>query len=241
MGGESTREQIIRAAERLFAERTIDSVSLSEIATQAGQKNRSATHYHFGDKKTLVHAIVTRHSEAIEAQWSANLALLERQNNTEMRPLIETLVYPVMDKLDDPDGGPQYVEICAQMATSHTFPLLEVPLSWSPGVLKLSHLVLKKTSSLPLSVLRMRVERVIVLLYCGVARFGRFKGSRGAPSVDVYRDDLVDCIAAVMSVPPAEQTRGRLKGFDARTATFETLLVGLFGRAVAAIHGRRGQ
>ncbi|MDG1463243.1 MAG: TetR family transcriptional regulator, partial [Gammaproteobacteria bacterium] len=52
-----TRLQIILAAERLFGEQGIDAVSLRQINVAAGQKNSSATHYHFGNKETLVAAI----------------------------------------------------------------------------------------------------------------------------------------------------------------------------------------
>ena len=43
-----TRDQIIRAAEELFAARGIDSVSLREINRAAGQSNTGAVQYHFG-------------------------------------------------------------------------------------------------------------------------------------------------------------------------------------------------
>ena len=42
-----TRDQIIRAAEELFAARGIDGVSLREINRAAGQSNTGAVQYHF--------------------------------------------------------------------------------------------------------------------------------------------------------------------------------------------------
>ena len=52
-----TREKLIIAAEQLFAERGIQDVSLRQINNAAGQRNASATHYHFGSRDTLVRAI----------------------------------------------------------------------------------------------------------------------------------------------------------------------------------------
>ena len=52
-----TREQLILAGERLFALSGLDSVSLRQINSAAGQRNSSAAHYHFGSKEALVQAI----------------------------------------------------------------------------------------------------------------------------------------------------------------------------------------
>jgi AcrR family transcriptional regulator len=49
----STREEILLAAERLFADRGFG-VSLREIGTAAGQRNHSAVQYHFGTRDQLI-------------------------------------------------------------------------------------------------------------------------------------------------------------------------------------------
>ena len=53
----STKEQIVLAAERLFAERGIEGVSLRQIGAAAGNGNNSAVQYHFGSKDRLVQAV----------------------------------------------------------------------------------------------------------------------------------------------------------------------------------------
>jgi AcrR family transcriptional regulator len=53
----STKEQIVLAAERLFAEHGLDGVSLRQIGAAAGNGNNSAVQYHFGAKDRLVRAI----------------------------------------------------------------------------------------------------------------------------------------------------------------------------------------
>ncbi len=52
--GDRTREKLIAAAERLMANHGIDGVDLREIHAAAGQRNRSAIAYHFGDREGLV-------------------------------------------------------------------------------------------------------------------------------------------------------------------------------------------
>lgn len=53
----STKEQLVLTAERLFAVRGIDAVSLRQICAEAGNANNSAVQYHFGDKDRLLQAI----------------------------------------------------------------------------------------------------------------------------------------------------------------------------------------
>jgi len=53
----STQEQIVRAAERLFARHGIEGVSLRQIGAAAGNGNNSAVQYHFGSKDQLIQAI----------------------------------------------------------------------------------------------------------------------------------------------------------------------------------------
>jgi len=53
-----THERIILAAEKLFAQFGIGNVSLRDIAAAAGQKNKIAVQYHFGDRENLLRQIV---------------------------------------------------------------------------------------------------------------------------------------------------------------------------------------
>jgi len=72
-GGE-TRERILRAAERLFAERGITSTSMRALTSAAGV-NLAAVHYHFGSKEALLDAAIERRARPMNA---ARLEALER-------------------------------------------------------------------------------------------------------------------------------------------------------------------
>jgi AcrR family transcriptional regulator len=70
---DGTRARLITAAERLFAERGIDGVSLREINRASGAKNAVAVQYHFDDRAGVVRAILDKHRPAIEASRHALL------------------------------------------------------------------------------------------------------------------------------------------------------------------------
>lgn len=112
--GAETRERIINAAERLFAERGIAGVSLREINRAAGQSNTGAVQYHFGDRDGLVRAIIDKHRRDTEPRRHALLDSYEDTGATDIRALVAALVQPLAAKLADPDGGREYLQIAAE-------------------------------------------------------------------------------------------------------------------------------
>ena len=56
----STRDAILDAAERCFAERGFAGVSTREIAAEAGLRNQASLYHHFTDKRALYEAALAR-------------------------------------------------------------------------------------------------------------------------------------------------------------------------------------
>jgi len=59
-GARPTRDMILDAAERRFAERGFAGVSVREIAADAGLKNQASLYHHFKNKKALYESVLTR-------------------------------------------------------------------------------------------------------------------------------------------------------------------------------------
>ncbi|MGZ4694196.1 MAG: TetR/AcrR family transcriptional regulator, partial [Acidimicrobiales bacterium] len=110
-----TREKLIAAAEQLFAERSIDGVSLRQINSAAGQRNSTALQYHFGGRSGLIRAVLDKHRGAIETRRHALLDEYEAAGRPDLRLLAAALVRPVAIELSDPDGGRAYLRIMAQL------------------------------------------------------------------------------------------------------------------------------
>lgn len=53
-----TKLELLLAAERLFATQGIAATSIREINAEAGQRNQSAIHYHFGSREAIIDALV---------------------------------------------------------------------------------------------------------------------------------------------------------------------------------------
>src|SRR5499427_1711133 len=56
----STRDVILDAAERRFADRGFAGVSVREIAAEAGLKNQASLYHHFRGKRALYEAVLAR-------------------------------------------------------------------------------------------------------------------------------------------------------------------------------------
>lgn len=93
----STREAILSAAERLFAERGMYAVSNRQISDAAGQGNNAAACYHFGTRTDLLRAIESKHRDPIE-ELRAQI-LTEIGDSAELRDWVGALVRPLTDHL----------------------------------------------------------------------------------------------------------------------------------------------
>src|SRR4051794_11235488 len=92
-----TRELILTAAERLFAEHGVAAVSNRQVSEAAGQGNNAAVGYHFGTKSDLVRAIVRGHAERLDRVRLKTLA--EIGDSTDLRDWVACLVRPLTDHL----------------------------------------------------------------------------------------------------------------------------------------------
>jgi AcrR family transcriptional regulator len=94
-----TKEKILDAAERLFAERGIEATSIRDIIGVA-EVNLGAVNYHFGTKQELAAAVFGRRLEPLNQRRLA--LLVEAEQNAGGRPpkletLIEAMVRPVVE------------------------------------------------------------------------------------------------------------------------------------------------
>src|SRR5437899_11198868 len=87
---DGTRELILLAAERLFAERGVVAVSNRQVSEAAGQGNNAAVGYHFGTKTDLVRAIEQKHRASIERLLQRMVA--ETGDSADLRDWVACLV-----------------------------------------------------------------------------------------------------------------------------------------------------
>lgn len=110
-----TRAAILTAAERLFAEQGLFTVSNRQVSEAAGQGNNAAVGYHFGTKTDLIRAIVRRHATAMEQH---RRELVERyEGSDDLRDWATVLVRPLTDHLAELGSPSWYARFSAQVMT----------------------------------------------------------------------------------------------------------------------------
>lgn len=117
--GTATRERIMTVAERLFAERGIDAVSIRDVTAAAGANN-AAVHYHFGSKLQLIRAILERRAPALTARRDKELAAAEALDAPTVRDVVLATVTATADMAADREhGGLVYLQFLANLLNQH--------------------------------------------------------------------------------------------------------------------------
>ena len=77
----ATRERILDAAEKLFAERGYHGVSIRDV-TGAAEVDVALVNYHFGSKEMLLEAVVARRADQLVDEWKRALAGVQNGHAT---------------------------------------------------------------------------------------------------------------------------------------------------------------
>jgi AcrR family transcriptional regulator len=112
--GESTRVMLIEVAERLFAGRGIEAVTLKEIQQAAGQSNASVIRYHFGSRDGLIRALVSYRQASLAADRQQMLAAMREQGKeADPRAVVWLLVRPLANSIA---AGEMFVPFLARLS-----------------------------------------------------------------------------------------------------------------------------
>jgi AcrR family transcriptional regulator len=112
----ASARQMLDAAERLFAERGIDNVSLREIGAAAGQRNLSAAQYHFGSREALVGLLIARRVWRINERRHARFDALEAAGQADSpHAVVNETLRTLTDMVRDEPWGADYIRVAAQV------------------------------------------------------------------------------------------------------------------------------
>jgi AcrR family transcriptional regulator len=124
-----TKESILDAAEKLFAERGFGATSLRTI-TAAAKVNLAAVNYHFGSKDALIEAVLARRVCPMNAERVARLDRARADFGAHAIPLerlIEAFVGPPMELSRDRErGGARFIQLLGRTYTEPTSSLHDV-------------------------------------------------------------------------------------------------------------------
>jgi AcrR family transcriptional regulator len=113
-----TRRRILDVAERLFARRGLDAVSVRDITREA-RANLGAINYHFGTRRKLIFAVLDRRLTPLMQERLSALDALEQDacgGPLPLERLLEALFRPaVRHALDKRGGGAIFAKLMARL------------------------------------------------------------------------------------------------------------------------------
>ncbi len=119
--GERTRQRLLDAAERLFAEKGFYGVTVRAIA-KASDSDPALVAYYFGGKRELFDAVLLRRAEKLNQIRIERLEACEREagpNGPSVEEIIEAFTEPLLDRSSH--GGPgwkSYFALIGQVTNS---------------------------------------------------------------------------------------------------------------------------
>lgn len=217
--GAAARLGMIEVAERLFAERGVNGVSLREIGTQAGQRNTAAARYHFGSKEALVDAIFRYRMEPINNRRLAFLDELDRDGRGhDLRALVEAYIYPLAEAVGDPGRPTWYLRFSMNAGLLEGIAATDLGReAWTRGVhvvrTRLAALFTAGPDPLPAELVDDRWSRLAGYVAHVLAnRETLIQYGRATTLTDrqVFLSDLTDTAVALAAAPSSAETRAAL-------------------------------
>jgi AcrR family transcriptional regulator len=214
--GPTTREKLLDAAARLYAERGIADVSIAEIVRSAGQRNASALHYHFGSREGVLVALLERHIPDIRQR---RLELLDAARNRpadDARVAVEAVVRPITEFARRGWRERAYLQYGSDLANTldRASPTVRNLLRETSGY-EAWDLLRARCPDVPAQIWPERMA--ICTAFIGRAAADRAAlldgGAKGSilPD-DVWVDNLIDMVLGAMTAPVTARSRRRASG-----------------------------
>ena len=209
-----SRDRLLLAAERLFAERGIDGVSLREINQAAGQKNISGLQYHFGTKTNLLAAVWEHRLPEIDARRAAMLDEMKRTGGmSDLRQTLTAMVVPFVEQLDSGSNKRFYVRFVAQL---YSHPLIREADFTSPGYRETYRAAERLLEAkLPAKLARQRLALLVGHMIHALADLESRLVKQGRITtperVQLFVNDLLDTVVGGLTAPVSPATAALLR------------------------------
>jgi AcrR family transcriptional regulator len=216
MARNDAQERLMAAAERLFAERGLDGVSLRQINQAAGCRNVAAIHYHFGSKVALITALIERRMAGINTRRLAMLSELEQSGRAgDLRAVVEAMVWPLAEQLNDTSGGNHYIQLLAQVYGDPRIPIAETFRGrYGQSVRRIEELFRQLLTPLPQEVVATRLALATGQMIHSLADWERRlrtpHGKARAARTAFFVSILTDAITAALTAPVSAATQAQL-------------------------------
>jgi AcrR family transcriptional regulator len=214
--GEATKLALMRAAEKLIAERGVENVSIREIVAAAGQKNESALQYHFKNLRGLLRAIRSERSEMVQARRAELLQeLLTETSKPSLQQLCGLMVEPTFQLARSNVDFRRYIKAFGhELALIETSPLKAVSNTGGGGVSgqQMGRLLREALPHLDEGDYRRRMEAAIMLCAASMYHHARQNNAFRGRESELFLHSLLDALFGLLGAPVSPNTLALKQG-----------------------------
>lgn len=211
--GAETRTRLKEEAQRLFALRGLEGVSVQDIISAAGQRNSASLRYYFGNKLELARELVVDGARLIDEDRQARVDRLEAQGALSVRAVLGALLFPMLE-LAERTGQPTYIRMIANLQLNDRAFLREaLENKWNAGYQRCNALLRDLLPDIDPAIVDHRLSLVgiygnAVLAAWEASRDSGEPGRLWAPGYAV--SNLMDTFEGMLVALPSDETRSLL-------------------------------
>lgn len=208
--GAETRARLKEEAQRLFALRGLEGVSVQDIISAAGQRNSASLRYYFGNKLELARELVVDGARLIDEDRQARLDALHREGSVTVRAVLGALTFPVLD-LAERTGQATYIRMIANLQLNdRTFLREALENKWNRGYQRCNTLLRELLPQIPATIVDHRLSLIGIYGNAALAAWeaSRDNGEPGklwAPRFAIA--SLMDTFESILTSDPSQETR----------------------------------
>ena len=204
----STPDLLLDAASKLMAERGVDNVPIAEIVREAGQRNASAVHYHFGSRTEILRALLERHMAEMTERRADLIEEARATPETDLWAPAEAIVRPMVEMATAGWRERASMQIAADLALGQRTigPEIQAVLDRGNGF-EVWTLLWKRCRQIPLDVWRFRAEVCVgFVVRAAATRAWQIDQADVPPTMDdeTFVTELIEMLLAAMQAPVTE-------------------------------------
>ena len=196
----SPRLALILAAERLTARYGPSGFTVRMLNAEAGTRNTSALHYHFGSRDKLLRAVWQHRMTTINPR---RLALLAQINAKDIKAVVEAIIWPLCEQLRPRPEGNHYLRFLERLNRDANFDVYGPDHEWAEGWIRAYALLRERLSGFPPEVVEMKVTFADTMIASILAEIeSRLeRGQIIADQIPKMAARLRDAVVAAVTVP----------------------------------------
>lgn len=195
----------METAERLFAERGIEAVTVREVQEGAGQSNASVVAYHFGSRTGLVRALIQWRNSGLDRRRAELFEELRAEGDDgDPRAVVWLLVRPLVESIR---AGEMFVPFLARLAEN---PRANTDY-WPPDLTDWTQESMQGLVGTALGEMpeRLRRGRTVQLYNSVLSLFGE-QARAGHAVSEAQLHNYVDAWVGMLTAPVSDETRALL-------------------------------